>query len=291
MKALGVGLGAFAFHDVEVLKLDSGAPELRVTGAAALWPANVVSPTGTISLSHSVTTAGAVVSRALTGSTLGRCPTLAESTVPPSPGEVVKAMRAAHEDGLLRDVAARKAQLRQLRRLLVEKEERLLAALAADLGKPRRSRATRPTSASRSREISEILEHLDRWVKPRPVARPDGGPARQGLDRPGAARAWCSSSPRGTTRSQLLLAPAAAALAAGNAGRAQAVGGRAGTRPRRWPSWCPGTSTSGWSAVVPGGVEETTALLAERFDHIFYTGNGRVGRVVMRPRPRSTSLR
>ena len=28
MKALGVGLGAFAFHDVEVLKLDSGAPEL-----------------------------------------------------------------------------------------------------------------------------------------------------------------------------------------------------------------------------------------------------------------------
>ena len=33
--------------------------------------------------------------------------------------------------------------------------------------------------------------------------------------------------------------------------------------------------------VVTGGVDETTALLAERFDHIFYTGNGRVGRVVM----------
>ena len=34
-------------------------------------------------------------------------------------------------------------------------------------------------------------------------------------------------------------------------------------------------------AIVEGGVPETTALLAERFDHIFYTGNGRVGRVVM----------
>jgi acyl-CoA reductase-like NAD-dependent aldehyde dehydrogenase len=34
-------------------------------------------------------------------------------------------------------------------------------------------------------------------------------------------------------------------------------------------------------ACVEGGVQETTALLAERFDHIFYTGNGRVGRVVM----------
>src|SRR5262249_20622859 len=34
-------------------------------------------------------------------------------------------------------------------------------------------------------------------------------------------------------------------------------------------------------AIVEGGVPETQALLTERFDHIFYTGNGRVGRVVM----------
>jgi aldehyde dehydrogenase (NAD+) len=35
-------------------------------------------------------------------------------------------------------------------------------------------------------------------------------------------------------------------------------------------------------AVVEGGIPETTALLAERFDHIFYTGNGAVGRIVLR---------
>jgi aldehyde dehydrogenase (NAD+) len=34
--------------------------------------------------------------------------------------------------------------------------------------------------------------------------------------------------------------------------------------------------------VVEGAVEETTALLAQRFDHIFYTGNGAVGRIVLR---------
>ena len=34
--------------------------------------------------------------------------------------------------------------------------------------------------------------------------------------------------------------------------------------------------------VVEGGVDETTALLAERFDHILYTGGGAVGRIVMR---------
>lgn len=34
MKALGVGLGAFGFHDVWVESLDSGAPQLVVTGKA-----------------------------------------------------------------------------------------------------------------------------------------------------------------------------------------------------------------------------------------------------------------
>jgi aldehyde dehydrogenase (NAD+) len=33
--------------------------------------------------------------------------------------------------------------------------------------------------------------------------------------------------------------------------------------------------------VVEGGVPETTALLREKWDHVFYTGNGTVGRIVM----------
>ena len=35
-------------------------------------------------------------------------------------------------------------------------------------------------------------------------------------------------------------------------------------------------------AVVEGGVAETTELLKHKYDHIFYTGNGKVGRIVMR---------
>ena len=35
MKALGVGLGAFAFHDVEVVSATSGAPSLVLRGGAA----------------------------------------------------------------------------------------------------------------------------------------------------------------------------------------------------------------------------------------------------------------
>lgn len=33
--------------------------------------------------------------------------------------------------------------------------------------------------------------------------------------------------------------------------------------------------------VVNGGVKETTALLDEKFDHIIYTGSGRVGKIIM----------
>ncbi|MGH9188370.1 MAG: holo-ACP synthase [Acidimicrobiales bacterium] len=35
MKSLGVGLGAFKFHDVEVVRAPSGAPSVAVRGAAA----------------------------------------------------------------------------------------------------------------------------------------------------------------------------------------------------------------------------------------------------------------
>merc|ERR1719197_887420 len=34
--------------------------------------------------------------------------------------------------------------------------------------------------------------------------------------------------------------------------------------------------------VVNGAVAETTALLKEQWDHIFYTGNGHVGRIVLK---------
>lgn len=33
--------------------------------------------------------------------------------------------------------------------------------------------------------------------------------------------------------------------------------------------------------MVTGGVPETQELLRQRFDHIFYTGNGAVGKLIM----------
>ena len=61
MKALGVGLGAIDFHDVEVTNRASGQPELVVRGRAATL-ASAQSVTGwRLSLSHTDSTAMAMV--------------------------------------------------------------------------------------------------------------------------------------------------------------------------------------------------------------------------------------
>ncbi len=60
MKALGVGLGAFAFQDVEVVKSTSGAPALRLRGAAAEL-ARTTGVTGwRLTLSHTANLAEAI---------------------------------------------------------------------------------------------------------------------------------------------------------------------------------------------------------------------------------------
>jgi holo-[acyl-carrier protein] synthase len=61
MKALGVGLGAFRFHDVEVVRLASGAPELRVSGAAETLAAARGVRGWKVSLTHTSSVAEAVV--------------------------------------------------------------------------------------------------------------------------------------------------------------------------------------------------------------------------------------
>lgn len=61
MKALGVGLGAFEFHDVEVVSLPCGAPTLLLRGRAAEL-ANGQGVAGwRVSLTHTATMAEAVV--------------------------------------------------------------------------------------------------------------------------------------------------------------------------------------------------------------------------------------
>ncbi|MFM7307355.1 MAG: holo-ACP synthase [Actinomycetota bacterium] len=61
MKALGVGLGAFDFHDVSLDNAPGGKPSLRVTGRAAELARQRGVTTWHVSLSHTEHLAVAVV--------------------------------------------------------------------------------------------------------------------------------------------------------------------------------------------------------------------------------------
>ncbi|MFJ8441977.1 aldehyde dehydrogenase family protein [Kitasatospora griseola] len=190
----------------------------------------------------------------------------------------VARLNAAFATGRTRPLAWRKAQLRALRRLLVEQEEVFAAALKADLGKS-------PTEAYLTEigftvnEIDHTLRHLARWLRPRRVSVPLAL---------APARARTVREPLGTVLVispwnyplQLALAPLIGAIAAGNCAVVK-PSELAPATSAALAHWLPQVLDPQTVAVVEGGVPETTALLEQRFDHVFYTGNGTVGRIVM----------
>jgi holo-[acyl-carrier protein] synthase len=61
MKALGVGLGAFTWHDVEVVRAGNGRPSLLIRGAAAALAQDQGVGNWQVSLTHTAALAEAVV--------------------------------------------------------------------------------------------------------------------------------------------------------------------------------------------------------------------------------------
>lgn len=201
---------------------------------------------------------------------------------PLDPEALVAKLRATFATGRTRPLAWREQQLTRLRSLFTEHREDIADALHADLHKPRAESYTAEVDFP-VREIDHTLAHLKEWLSPQPLA-PD---ALAGL--PEGSTAATRYEPLGTVLIiapwnypvQLLLVPLVGALAAGNAAVLKPSEITPATS-RLIARLIPQYLDTGAVAVVEGGVPETTALLAQRYDHIFYTGNGAVGRIVMR---------
>ncbi|MEU0112326.1 aldehyde dehydrogenase family protein [Streptomyces bobili] len=202
------------------------------------------------------------------------------TATPEQPADVVARLRATFRTGRTKPAHWRSGQLRRLREMLTERGDDLAAALHTDLGKSAKE-AYRTEIDFTVREIDHTLDHLDEWLRPEPAPVP----AHLGAD----ARAWTQYDPLGVVLviapwnypAQLLLAPLVGALAAGNAvlvKPSELAPATSAALARLLPAYLDTDAV----AVVEGGIPQTTALLAERFDHIFYTGNGAVGRIVMR---------
>jgi aldehyde dehydrogenase (NAD+) len=192
---------------------------------------------------------------------------------------VVSRVREGADTGLLHSAEARLTQLRQLKRLLEENEVAIGAALAADLGKSSIEAYTTETSFVVG-EAEHAIEHVAAWMQPTRVHVPL-------TLRPGSARVV--RQPLGAVLIiaawnypiHLTLAPLVGALAAGNTAVLK-PSELAPASSELVAELVPRYLDESAVQVVTGGVEEATAVLAERFDHILYTGGAAVAKVVMR---------
>lgn len=192
---------------------------------------------------------------------------------------VVAGLRHGFSQGLTRPAGWRRAQLKQLRHLLISRGDDFERALFEDLAKSGTESQITEIGFLVS-EIDHALAHMASWMRPKRVNVPLAL-------LPAAARTI--SEPLGVVLIiapwnyplMLTLSPLIGALAAGNAAVLK-PSELAPATSRLIGQLIPDTLDRGAVAVVEGGVSETTALLNERFDHIFYTGGGRVGRVVAR---------
>lgn len=188
-------------------------------------------------------------------------------------------LRSAFDQGLTRPLAWRRQQLDALERMLRENEAAIDAALAADLDKPRQEVLLGEVALLLS-EIKHARHRLARWSRPRRVSTPMVG-------QPGSS--WVQPEPLGLVLImgawnypvQLILAPLIPAIAAGNAAvlkPSEIAEHTAALIAELVPRYLDSRAIR----VVEGAVEETTELLKQRFDHIFYTGGAAVGRIIMR---------
>jgi aldehyde dehydrogenase (NAD+) len=192
--------------------------------------------------------------------------------------DVIAGQRKFFASGKTLEADFRIEQLKRLKLALQAHEGRLLDALTADLGKAAFEGYATELGLIHE-EISFGLSRLRGWMKPHRVPTPI-------LHFPSYSR--IVPEPLGLVLImspwnyplQLTVAPLVAAIAAGDCSvlkpsrYSQATSAAMETMIREYfdPEYV---------SFFQGGSDVNTALLAERFDHIFFTGSPAVGKVVM----------
>jgi len=176
-----------------------------------------------------------------------------------------------------KDITFRLEQLKILKQAIVENTPAIIEALQADLQKP--VFETYATEIGVINDINDAIKNLKNWTKPKKAAV-------SWKFFPYSAKIY--PEPLGVVLIigpwnyplQLIISPLIGAIAAGNCTILK-------------PSEiAPHTSSlvaqiigkhfnPDYIAVVEGGVETSQKLLAEKFDHIFFTGGTSVGKIVM----------
>jgi aldehyde dehydrogenase (NAD+) len=196
----------------------------------------------------------------------------------PDFGKLVARHRAYFLSGKTRPVEWREAQLTALAAMITENAKDFHAALWTDLRRNWVESAVIDVDGI-AKEAEHAKQHLRDWMRPItmntvPIMQPGEGRVR--FDPLGVGLiigAW-------NYPFLLTLSPLIAAISGGNAAvikPSEIAPASADVLARLVPKYL---DTNAFSVVL-GGVPETTALLDQKWDHIFFTGGTSVGKIVM----------
>jgi aldehyde dehydrogenase (NAD+) len=191
---------------------------------------------------------------------------------------IVKAQRAYFKTGATRSYQSRFANLHKLKAALQQYEAALMEALHKDLGKPEFEAYVSEVGFS-LHDVSHTLSSLKSWMKPKCTLT-------SLLAQPATSRIYYE--PLGVNLIiapynypiNLTFSPLIAELAAGNTAviKTSELTPHCSAVVRQLIE---ATFPPELVAYIEGAVPETTVLLQQKFDHIFFTGSPRVGSIVM----------
>ena len=192
--------------------------------------------------------------------------------------EVVNSQRNFFKLGLTQKYKTRIECLKKIKTALLKYENDYISALKKDLGKSE-FEAYLTELGFCQHELSETIKKLKKWMKPKRKLT-------SLLAQPASSKIYYS--PLGVNLIispynypvNLTFSPLIAAIAAGNTAvvKTSEVTPACSEVTQRLIEE---TFESEYIAYIPGEIAETTVLLQQKFDHIFFTGSPRVGSIVM----------
>jgi aldehyde dehydrogenase (NAD+) len=196
--------------------------------------------------------------------------------ITPTIPDRVQQQRDFFNTGQTKAVEFRLEQLKRLKQAIIDRQDAILQAAQADLGRPAFEAYFEIATLA---EINLALKHLKTWVKPRRVATSiDQFPAS----------AWVQPEPLGVVLIigpwnypfQLIMSPLIGAIAAGNCAMLK-PSEHAPHMAKVIAELIQATFDPGYITVIEGDTSVSQQLLAEKFDHIFFTGGTSIGKIVM----------
>jgi len=193
--------------------------------------------------------------------------------------DIIERQRAFFASGRTRPLAFRAAALERLAQAISDYESDILAALQRDLGKSRVAGYATEIGHCLT-EINVARKNLKRWMRPQKVRGASLFPLSRGL---------LVSEPLGVCLIiapwnypfHLAISPLIGAIAAGNCAIVKPSEISLNTE-RVLSAMIADRFEEEFIAVVCGGPSASERLLQHRFDHVFFTGGERVGKLVMK---------